>query len=63
MNVRMMLKILSPGVEHAEEADLRAEMLGIGGDLQQGRGAGAEQEIVDDLLVLQSQPRQARAAA
>ena len=58
MDMRMMLEILSPGVEHAEEADLRAEMFRIGGNLQQRGGAGAEQEVVDDFLVLQSQPRQ-----
>ena len=46
--MRVLLKVLTPGVEHAEEADLRAEMLGIGGNLQQGRGAGAEQQVVDD---------------
>ena len=58
VDMRMMLEILSPGVQHAEEADLCAEMLRIGGDLQQRGGAGAEQEVVDDLLVLQGQPRQ-----
>ena len=57
MNVGMMLEILAPGVEHAQKADLRTEVFGIGRYLQQSRGAGAEQEIVDDLLVLQSQPR------
>ena len=50
--MRVLLKILAPGVEHAQKADLRTEMLGAGRDLQQGRGAGAEQEIVDDFLVL-----------
>ena len=58
MNVRMMLKILAPGVEHTQEADLRTEMLGVAGDLQQSRGAGAKQQVVDDFLVLQSQPRE-----
>ena len=57
VDVRMMLEILPPGVEHTEETDLGAEMLGIGGNLQQSRGAGVEQEVIDDLLVLQSQPR------
>ena len=56
MDMRMMLEVLSPGVQHAEEADLSAEMLGIGGYLQQGGGAGAEQQIIDDPLVLQRQP-------
>jgi hypothetical protein len=58
MDMRVMLEGLSPGVEHTQETDLGAEMLGIGGNLHQGRGAGAKQEVVDDLLVLQSQPRQ-----
>src|SRR5277367_5583157 len=31
MNVGMMLEFLVPGVEHAEESDLRAEMLRIAG--------------------------------
>ena len=56
MDMRMDLQILSPGVQNAEEADLRAQMFGIGCDLQQSRGAGAEQKVIDDLLVLQSQP-------
>ena len=58
MDMRMDLQILSPGVQHAEESDLRAQMFGIGGNLQQRRGAGAEQKVIDDLLVLQSQPCQ-----
>ena len=52
------MQVLSPGVQHAEEADVGAEMLRVGGDLQQGFGAGAEQQVVDGLLVLQRQPRQ-----
>src|ERR1039457_4497586 len=46
MNVRMMSQILAPGVEHTQKADFRSEMFGVGGDLQQSRGAGTEQEIV-----------------
>src|SRR5664279_4690164 len=56
--MRVMLEILAPGVEHTQETDLGAKMLRIGGNLQQGCGAGAEQEVVDDLLVLQGQPGQ-----
>ena len=58
MDMRMDLQILSPGVQDAEEADLRAQMSGIGRDLQQSRGAGTEQKVKDDFLVLQSQPRE-----
>ena len=39
---------------HAEEADLGAEVPGIVGDLQQRGGTGAEEQAVDEPLVLQS---------
>jgi hypothetical protein len=42
VNVRMMLEFLVPGVQDAEESDLRAETLGIAGDLKQRLGAGPE---------------------
>ncbi len=32
MNVRMVQQVLSPGVQHTEEADLCFQMLRIGGD-------------------------------
>jgi hypothetical protein len=35
MGVRVMFELLIPGVEHAEEADLGAQMLGIAGDLEE----------------------------
>ena len=54
MNVRMVLQVLTPGVEHADEADLGAEMLGIGGDHVQRLGRGPEQDGVDRFLVLES---------
>ena len=55
MQMGMMLEFLTPGMEHAEEADFGAEMAGITGDFEQRFGTGPEQEIVDDLLVLQGQ--------
>ena len=55
MNVRMMQQILAPSVQHAEKADLRAEMFRICGDFQQGRGGGSKQEAVQDLLVMKHQ--------
>ena len=61
MDMRMDLQILSPGVQDAEKSDLRAQVLWIGCDLQQRCGAGAEQKVIDDFLVLQSQPRRVRA--
>src|SRR5271157_289080 len=55
MQMRMMLEFLTPGMEHAEEADFGAEMAGIASDFEQRFSTGPEQEIVDDLLVLQGQ--------
>ena len=43
--MRVLFEFLVPGVEHAEEADLRAEMLGVGSDLKQRLGAGPEHHL------------------
>ena len=40
-------------MEDGDDADLGAEMLGIGGDRAQRLGGGAEQDAVDDGLVLE----------
>jgi hypothetical protein len=53
MGVRVMFEFLIPGVEHTEEADLGAKMLGIASDLEKGFGAGLQQQMVQDFLVLQ----------
>ena len=53
MDMRMMFHLLTPGMEHAEEADLGAETFGIASDLDQRFSAGAEQQTVDEFLVLQ----------
>jgi hypothetical protein len=42
-------------MEHAEETDFGAEMARITGDFEQGLGGCAEQQVIHDLLVLQSQ--------
>jgi hypothetical protein len=52
MDMRMMLQLLIPGVEDAEETDLGAQVPRMARDFQQGLGAGAEQQIVENLLVL-----------
>ena len=51
----MALQSLAPGMQNAEEADLGAEVPGIGRDFQQGCGAGFEQELEENLLVLPDQ--------
>jgi hypothetical protein len=58
MDMRMMLKLLVPGVQYAEEADISAQMLRIGRNLQQRLRAAAKQHAVHHLLVLQCERRQ-----
>jgi len=55
MHMWVKFEFLTPGVQHAAEANFCAKMLGIAGDFEKRFGAGAEQEIVDDLLILKSQ--------
>jgi hypothetical protein len=54
VDMRMMQKVLAPGMQHTQEADLGAEMFYISRDFQQRGRTGAEQQVVDDLLVLES---------
>ena len=56
MDVRVVLEVLPPGVQDGQEPDLGPEVLGIGGDLLQGRGGGLEQQAVDFTRVLQGWP-------
>jgi len=58
MDMGVMFELLIPSVEHAKEADLGTEMFGIASDFEKGFGTGLQQEMVEDLLVLQSQRRQ-----
>ncbi|MGA8100538.1 MAG: hypothetical protein WB869_00195 [Candidatus Acidiferrales bacterium] len=50
----MMQKVLAPGMQHTQEADLGAEMFCVSRDFQQRGGTGAEQQVVDDLFVVES---------
>ncbi len=56
--MRVLLQLLIPGVEDAEEADLGAEMLRVRGNFDQGLGAAAEKQPVDHFFILQGQRRQ-----
>jgi hypothetical protein len=58
MGMGMMFEFLIPGVEHTEEADFGAEMLGIASDFEEGFGTGLQQQMVQDFLVLQGERRQ-----
>src|SRR5438874_13536699 len=52
MSVRMVSQSRSPGMQHSSEADLRAEVLGVGRDGDQGFGGGFEQQVIHDRFVL-----------
>jgi hypothetical protein len=58
VNVGVMLQLLIPGVQDAEEADLGAEMTGISCDLKQRLRARAKQQAIDQFFVLQGERRQ-----
>jgi hypothetical protein len=55
VKVRVRLQGLSPGVQDAEESDLRTEMFGIGCHFQQGGRRSLEQKGEKDLLILPDQ--------
>jgi hypothetical protein len=46
MYVRMMVKALSPSVEHAKKPDVRSQMLRVAGEFEQCRCTSSEQQIV-----------------
>jgi hypothetical protein len=43
MEMRVMVQLLAPGVEHGEAADLRPEMRGVLGDVLERLGDGAKE--------------------
>ena len=53
MDVRMVMQVLAPGVEHGDETDLGSEMLRIGGDGSERLGCRPEQDGVDPLFILE----------
>ncbi len=55
MQVRMEVQILTPSVQHGEEADGGAEVSGVGGDGEQSFGSGLKQDVIDRSRVLQRQ--------
>src|ERR1700737_1600829 len=55
VDVRMMEQILAPGMQDRKEPDLRSQVFGISSYLQKSFRTGAEQEVIEDLLVLQRQ--------
>ena len=50
--MRVMLKILTPGMQQGDEADLGTQVLGSGGNRAQGLGGGVKQDVVDHGFIL-----------
>ena len=55
MDMGMEPELLIPSMQHGEEAQFRAEMSRIASDFEKCFRTGAEQQTVEDFLVLQSQ--------
>ena len=58
VDVRMVLEVLSPGVQNAEQSHLGTEVLRVASDFEQRGGAGTKEQIVEHPLVLQHQKGQ-----
>ena len=52
MHVRMMRQRRSPGMQDQGGANLRTQMLGVGGDGAQGLGGHIEQQVIEYGLVV-----------
>ena len=52
MHMRVVLQILTPGMEYGDEADLGAQVLGSRCDRAQGLGGGVKQDVVDHGFIL-----------
>jgi 2-keto-3-deoxy-L-rhamnonate aldolase RhmA len=55
MQMDMGTHLLIPGVEHGQEAKLRAESMRVGGNGEQGFGNRSKQDVVEDSWVLDSE--------
>src|SRR5260370_28603931 len=58
MDMRMNFEFWARGMQYAEEANLCAEVLRITSHFEKGFRIGAEQQTVEDLLILQHQRSQ-----
>ena len=58
VEVGMMIEVLSPGMQHCQKANASAQVSGIARDSSQGFGGGAEQDAIDQPLVLERQGRE-----
>ena len=50
----MKVQILSPAMQDGEEAGLHAQAFGVGGNREQSLSGGAEQEVINEGFVVES---------
>ncbi len=55
MQMRMIVQILSPGMQDGEETERGSQMAPVAGDGEQGLGGGAKKQVVELLLVMEHQ--------
>jgi len=60
MHMGMQGKLLTPGMQHAEETDLRTEVSGIASHFEKSFRTDTKQQAIDEFLVLQRQGCQLR---
>jgi hypothetical protein len=60
MSMRMVMKVLTPGVQNCHDADVGSEVLGIGSNDGRGLGRSFQQQAIYDGLVLISDPAKRR---
>ncbi len=54
----MVLEVLSPGMKHAQQADVGSQVLRVACDFEQRGGTGTEEQIVEQLFILQHECRE-----
>jgi len=57
VDMRMILQVLSPSVQHTEQSDVGAQVLRVASHFEQRRGTGAEKQVVQQPLVLKDERR------
>jgi len=58
MDMRMVQQVLPPRVQDAEEPDFRSEMFGVGSHFKERSRDGAEEQVVEEALVLKNERAQ-----
>jgi hypothetical protein len=55
MEMRVVLELLAPGMEHRQTAELGPEMLGVDADVQKALGYGMKEEGIEQVGILKDE--------